>query len=119
MGRPRLEPDLHNWSRTKRECRGGRRAGVGRSRGGGRGSSGRGNIGSGRGSEEIMDCLGPNEAELQQIKGLGLSEPELRQIEGLGLSKAEDVGIASQITIEELPTTQALGDEERMNEDDD
>nr|KAJ0217669.1 hypothetical protein LSAT_V11C300146400 [Lactuca sativa] len=38
-------------------------------------------------TEEIMDCLGPNEAELQQIEGLGLSEPELQQIEGLGLSE--------------------------------
>nr|KAJ0218511.1 hypothetical protein LSAT_V11C300127550 [Lactuca sativa] len=74
-------------------------------------------------TEEIIDCLGLCEAELQQIEGLGLSEPELQQIEGLGLSEAkvqqiEDVDVAIQITIEELPTSQALEDEERMNEED-
>nr|KAJ0218924.1 hypothetical protein LSAT_V11C300146390 [Lactuca sativa] len=32
---------------------------------------------------------------------------------------SQDVGIASQITVEQLPTTQALRDGERMNEEDD
>ncbi|KAL7600142.1 hypothetical protein Lser_V15G22071 [Lactuca serriola] len=183
MGRPRLEPDLVNWSGTKTGSRGGGRAGGraggrvggGRSRGGGRGSSGRGNRGGaipnvesegvqteyGKGTsefpkcepedvaipnvesendaspdlqeisltidnlrkslyttEEIMDCLGLTEAELQEIEGLGVSEAEVQQIEDVDVAMSQDVGIASQITVEELPTNHVLGDEERMNGED-
>ncbi|CAI9281539.1 unnamed protein product [Lactuca saligna] len=69
-------------------------------------------------TEEIMDCLGLSEAELQQIEGLGLSEAEVQQNEDVDVAMSQDVGIASQITVEELPTNQLLGDEERMNEED-
>ncbi|CAI9299531.1 unnamed protein product [Lactuca saligna] len=163
-------------TRTKKGSRSGGRVGGGRSRGGGRGSSGRGNRGGGRGSsegvqteygegtsefpkcepevvvipnvksenvesendaspdfhnhislttdnlrkslyttEEVMDCLGLSEAELEQIEGLGLSEAEVQQIEDVDVAMSQDVGIASQITVEELPTNQVLGDEEMMN----
>ncbi|CAI9303766.1 unnamed protein product [Lactuca saligna] len=178
MDRPKLEPDLVNWSGTKTGSRGGGRAGGrvggGRSRGGGKGSSRRGNRGGGRGfsegvqtkygegtsefpkcepevvvipnvesendaspdfhnhisltidnlrkslytTEEIMDCLGLSEAELQQIDGLGLSEAEVQKIEDVDVAMSQDVGIASQIIVEELPTNQVLGDEERMNGED-
>nr|KAJ0221643.1 hypothetical protein LSAT_V11C200070650 [Lactuca sativa] len=69
-------------------------------------------------TEEIMDCLGLSEDELQQIEGLGLSEAEVQQIEDVDVAMSQDVRIASQLTVEELPTNQVLGDEERMNGED-
>nr|KAJ0209769.1 hypothetical protein LSAT_V11C400159690 [Lactuca sativa] len=69
-------------------------------------------------TEDIMDCLGLSEAKLQQIEGLGLSEAKVQPIEDVDVAMSQDVGIASQITVEELPITQVLGDEERMNKED-
>ncbi|CAI9271552.1 unnamed protein product [Lactuca saligna] len=112
-GMPRLEPDLLNWSRTKRGSRGGRRDGGGRSKGGGRDLVKESKMKSLYTTEEIMDCLGLSEAELQQIKGLGLSEEKVQQIEDVDVVISQDVGISIQITID-----QALGDEEMMNEED-
>ncbi|CAI9271375.1 unnamed protein product [Lactuca saligna] len=76
MGRPRLEPNLLNWSGTKTGSKGGGRAGGrvggGRSRGGGRGSSGRGNRGGGRGSSEgVQTEYGEGTSEFPKC------EPEL------------------------------------------
>ncbi|CAI9290681.1 unnamed protein product [Lactuca saligna] len=55
--------------------------------------------------EEIMDVL-------------GISEAKIEQFEDVDVNMSQVVGIAIQITIKELPITQALGDEERMNEED-
>ncbi|CAH1441997.1 unnamed protein product [Lactuca virosa] len=70
------------------------------------------------GKLQQIEGLGLSEAELQQIEGLGLSEAEVQQIEDADVAMSQDIGIGSQITVEDLPTTQALGDEEMMNEED-
>ncbi|CAI9295736.1 unnamed protein product [Lactuca saligna] len=73
--KPRLEPDLLNWLGTKRGIKGDGRAGGGRSRGGGRGSSKGVQIEYEEGTYELPKCE-PEHVTIQNVESENDASPD-------------------------------------------